>query len=130
MTKKEFTEVLDQGDYSYKEIGNRLIVTDFSGVDLGVTEIPSGIEFENNGYVYLDSLKKLPPDIKFKNSGSVSLFSLESISPGVVFENGRGIFLDHWGIDTRIHWGLGIQGIKRHKILNEMISYGIFDKTR
>lgn len=130
MTKQEFIEALGQGDYSYKEIGDRLIVTDFSGVDLGVTEIPSGVEFENDGYVYLDSLKKLPPDIKFKNRGSVSLFSLESISPGVVFENGRGIFLDHWGIDTRMHWELGIQGIKINKILNEMIFYGIFDEKK
>lgn len=130
MTKQELIEVLGQGDYSYKEVGDRLIVTDFSGVDLGVTEIPSGVEFENEGYVYLDSLKKLPPNVKFKNGGSVSLFSLESISPGVVFENGRGIFLDHWGIDTRMYWELGIQGIKINKILNEMISYGIFDKKR
>ena len=129
MTQEEFIKVLGQGDHSYKIIGDRLIVTGYSGVDLGITDIPSGIEFANSTYVYLDSLEKIPSDIKFKNSGSVSLSSLTSIPRGISFENGRGIFLDSLGIDSR-DWEGNIDGINTGRILNKMIADGLFDKER
>ena len=126
MTREEFIEVLNQGGHSYRKEGNKLVVTDYHGIDLGVTHIPPGVEFSNNSYVYLDSLEEIPSDIKFRNSGSVSLFSLGSIPRGVSFENGRGIFLDSLGVDSR-EWEGNIEGINPRKIINEMVSYGIFE---
>ena len=132
MTREEFIEVLNDGGHSYKEIGDRLVIIDYGGLDLGITDIPSGVEFRNSSYVYLDSLVNLPPDTKFKNLGSVSLHSLKSIPTDVTFENGRGVWLDSFGIDTKDSEEenniLNIEGISPKKILNQMISIGLFNK--
>ena len=90
------------------------------------------MEFRNDTYVYLDSLEILPSNIKFKNGGSVSLHSLRSIPTDVTFENGRGVWLDSFGIDTKDGEEenniLNIEGINPKRILNQMISIGLFNK--
>jgi hypothetical protein len=136
MTREEFTGILDEKGIKWSLQGGKIIVTDQGEVDLQtVYSLPPNIEFGNGTYVYLDSLEELPPGVTFKNGGSVSLHSLKSIHPETRFENGRGIWLDSLGMDTTdiifTHTPvLAIRGIGPNKILNAMISAGIFDKKK
>jgi hypothetical protein len=80
-------------------------------VDLrSLTSIPPGVEFNNEGYVYLNSLTSLPPGVEFRNGGSVDLRSLI----------GRRIYF----------WKGNIEGIDEKRLLNKMISLGLFDKNK
>jgi hypothetical protein len=134
MTREEFIEELDKNNYRWSFEGDTIVITDERGIDLDITTIPSNVEFRNGAYVYLDSLESLPPNIKFNNIGSVSLDSLNSISPGTSFENGRSVFFDSLGINTLLSGKkdsvLNIEGIDLQRLLNVMISLGLFDKSR
>ena len=134
MTRSEFIEILNLRYYSWTSEGNNIVVTERGEIDLYIKSLPPNVEFRNDTYVYLDSLESLPRNIKFKNGGSVSLHSLKSIPTDVTFENGRGVWLDSFGIDTK-DWEeenniLNIEGIHPKKILNKMISIGLFDKNK
>lgn len=133
MTQEEFIKVLGQGDHTYAQVGDRLIISDYGGLDLYISSLPPNVEFNNSSYVYLDSLESLPRNIKFKNGGSVSLHSLKSIPSDVTFENGRGVWLDSLGIDTKDSEEenniLNIEGINPKRILNQMISIGLFNRA-
>jgi hypothetical protein len=132
MTREEFIEILNLRYYSWTSEGNNIVITERGEIDLYIKSLPPNIEFRNDTYVYLDSLESLPPNIKFKNGGSVSLHSLRSIPPEVTFENGRGVWLDYLGIDTKDSEEennvLNIEGISPKRILNQMISIGLFDR--
>ena len=132
MTREKFIEILKKGNYTYSQVEDRLIITDYTGLDLEIKSLPSNVEFSGSSYVYLDSLESLPPNIKFKNGGSVSLHSLRSIPTGFTFENGRGVWLDSFGIDTKDgeeeNNVLNIEGINPKRILNQMISIGLLDR--
>jgi hypothetical protein len=132
MTRRDFIGILGRGYYSWTIEGNNIVITDRGEIDLDITSIPPNVEFRNDTYVYLDSLKNLPATIKFKNGGSVSLHSLKSIPSGITFENGRGVWLDSFGIDTKDSEDenniLNIEGISPKRILNQMISIGLFDR--
>jgi hypothetical protein len=107
MTREEFIEVLEEKGYSYEIEGDNLVVVDDWNVDLRSLEtISPGVVFSNEGYVSLESLKTLPPDVVFKNEGDVWLESLV----GGPFEDWRG----------------NIEGINNKKLLNFMISKGVF----
>ena len=111
MTREEFIEVLDDNGYSYEIEGDKIIVTQDGNVYLSSLEtIPSGVGFENGGNVDLDSLETLPPGVEFKNEGGVGLNSLTG---------GRFSF-----------WKGNIEGIKPNRLLNKMISIGIFNRRR
>jgi hypothetical protein len=134
MTREEFIEILNRRYYSWASEGNNIVITDRGEIDLDITSIPPNVEFRNDTYVYLDSLKSLPPNIKFKNRGSVSLYALNSIPPEITFENGRGVWLDSFGIDTKDaeeeNNVLNIEGINPKRILNQMISIGLLDREK
>jgi len=109
MTQKEFIKVLDKKGYSYKIEGDRVVVT-------------------HKGDVFLDSLTSLPPGVEFRNGGYVSLHSLTSLPPGVEFRN-RGVV----GLNSIIggefdDWKGNIEGIDSKRLLNLMISKGIFER--
>ena len=134
MTQKEFIKVLDEKGYSYEIEGAKIIVTgDGDGnVDLrSLTSLPPGVEVKNGGDVYLSSLTSLPPDVEFKNGDYVFLNSLTSISPGVEFRNGGGVsfesLIDVYGGYFR-QWKGNIEGIDSKRLLNKMISIGLFDR--
>ena len=57
MTREEFIQILDKKGYSYKIKGDKIIVTEDGNVFLdSLKTIPPGVEFNNGGDVYLDSL--------------------------------------------------------------------------
>ena len=111
MTREEFIKVLDLRRISYKEEGNKIVVTHEFAVFLGsLTSLPPGVEFRNEGHVYLYSLASLPPGVEFRNEGYVNLDSLTG-----------GRFYD---------WKGNIEGIDSKRLLNKMISLGLFDRKR
>jgi hypothetical protein len=109
MTREAFIKVLDEKGYSYEKRGNKIVVTHEGHVELeSLTSLPSRTEFRNRGYVYLDSLTSLPSD--------------------VVFGNGREIYLDSLTGDFFSKWGGNIDGINKKRLLNKMISLGLFER--
>ena len=149
MTREEFIEVLDDKLYSYKMEGNKVTVTHERYINLNslktlppgvvfrnegdvalgsLTSLPSGVEFRNGLGVDLDSLKTLPPGVAFKNGGSVHLGALTSLPPGVEFRNGKTINLRSLTGGWFYEWEGNIQGIDSKRLLNAMISKGIFER--
>ncbi len=152
MTREEFIKVLEEEGYSYEIDGDKIVINHRMGVDLrGLKTLPPGTEFKNGGYVcldsletlppgvvfrnegkvYLESLKTLPPGVEFRNEGSVYLHSLVTLPPGVMFRNGGdvnlesligGVFINKWiG-----NWIGNIEGVDSKRLLNLMISKGVF----
>ena len=106
---EEFIGVLEEKGYSYNLEGNKIVVTRNSGVYLGsLKTLPPGVQFENGGDVYLGSLETLPPGVEFKNEGPVDLRSL------------IGGFFNKWDGN--------IDGVEPKRLLNKMISMGMFDR--
>jgi hypothetical protein len=109
MTREEFIEILDKKKYSYKIEGDNIVVTEKDDVYLrALTSLPLGVVFNNEGRVYLNSLTSLPPGVEFRNGGRVYLNSL------------TGDWLDEWNGN--------IKGIGSKRLLNYMISKGIFER--
>ena len=107
MTQEAFINELDEKGYSYKIEGDKLVVTNERDVRLDyLTSLPPGVVFRNKGSVYLNSLKSLPPGVEFKNRWSVKLDSL----------------IGGWFDD----WKGNIEGIDSKRLLNSMISKGMF----
>ena len=129
MTREEFIKVLDNKKYSYKMKGDNIVVTRSGHVGLeSLTSLPPGVEFNNKGIVGLESLTSLPPGVEFNNEGFVDLDSLKSLPPGVVFNNEGGVYLESLvggGFDD---WKGNIEGVDSKKLLNLMISKGIFER--
>ena len=104
-----------------------------------LTFIPPGVVFNNKGNkrdfwwdnrapVYLDSLTSLHPGVVFKNEGYVILNYLTSISPGVEFKNRGDVRLKSLKGDWFYKWEGNIEGIDSKRLLNKMISIGLFDR--
>ena len=108
MTTEEFKRKLDAHDYSYVEEESRILVI---GKDIWLSNcvrIPSCIEFINNGNVWIESLVSIPSGVVFSNSGIVHLKTL---------------------IGKTFHkWDGNIDGIEPKRLLNKMISIGLFDR--
>ena len=111
MTQEAFIEKLDDKGYSYEIVGDKIVVT-------------------HKGHVHLSSLTSLPPDVEFKNGGYVFLNSLTSISPGVEFRNGKDVSFESL-IDLYSgfkEWKGNIDGVEPKRLLNKMISIGLFNR--
>ena len=129
MTREEFIEILDETRYSYEIEGDKIVVTHKGYVDLlSLKTISPGVVFENGGDVWLSRLTSLPPGVGFKNGKDVYLDSLKTLSPDVEFRNGRDVDLDSliggWFRD----WKGNIEGIEPKRLLNKMISLGLFER--
>ena len=154
MTREEFIKVLEEKGYPFKEEGGKIIVTysvDYGYVNLShLPSIPPGVIFDNTGSVNLEGIDIIPEGTVFTNGGEVFLDGLETISSGVVFNNRKFIYLpsvksispaiefNSYGNIYLIsliggwfeHWRGNIDGIQPNRLLNKMISLGIFDKER
>ena len=127
MTQEEFIKQLDKKGYPYEIEGDKVVVTSNNGyVDLNsLTSLSPGVEFKNGGDVELNSLASIPPDVVFRNRGYVNLRSLTSISPGVEFKNGGDVDFR----SLRFYkWEGNIEGISSKRLLNFMISKGVFER--
>jgi len=66
--------------------------------------------------------------VEFKNGGDVFLKSLTSISPGVEFRNGGDVDLGYFKQIWFSQWKGNIEGIDPKRLLNVMISKGVFER--
>ena len=129
MTRKFFIQVLAKNRYSYEIVGEELIVTYNGAVDLNKLEtLPPGVEFKNEGNVWLESLETIPPGVEFKNTGNVYLKPLKTLPPGVEFKNGGDVDLSSLVGGWFEDWKGNIKGINYKRLLNVMISKGIFER--
>ena len=134
MTREEFIEILDIQHYSYKVEGNKIIITKGEGHELAfvylkfLTSLPPGVEFKVWGDVYLDYLTSLPPDTEFNNAGSVILNSLTSLPSSAEFNNGGSVWLSALISGRFDDWKGNIEGVNWKRLLNKMISLGVFER--
>jgi hypothetical protein len=107
MTQEEFEQELKKGEYSFRRVGDEILVTHQGSVNLSSLErVPPGVRFENQGWVSLNFLKSLPPGVRFENQGDVWLGSLV----GGWFEDWKG----------------NIEGVDHKRLLNLMIDKKLF----
>jgi hypothetical protein len=129
MTREEFIKVLDGKGYSYEIEGDKIVVTYYYDLWLNSLEtLPHDVEFRNGGHVYLDSLKTLPLGVEFKNVRNVRLGSLKTLPLGVEFKNGGDVNLDDLIGGNFDEWKGNIEGIDSKRLLNLMISKGVFER--
>jgi hypothetical protein len=132
MTREDFIKVLKGKRYSYYIENGWVIVNYDNRLDLeSLKTLPERIEFRNHGYVNLCHIKNLPKDIIFNNQGGVYLDSLENLTEDTKFENsGYIVALDRLGLILGLNYKfpLRIDGILDRRLLNKMISLGLFDK--
>ena len=133
MTQEEFIKELDGEDYSYKIEGGKLIVTagDSEGnFDLYLGSIPSDVIFRNPGYVDLLYIDNIPSGVDFRNGGDVRFSSVTSIEKGVHFNNHGEVYLKSIFGSWAHYWEGAIEGIGTKRLLNKMISIGLFDRRK
>jgi hypothetical protein len=129
MTREEFIEILKENKISYEIKGNKVVITHMDTIFLhNIDTIPSNVEFNNRGSIYLYRIKFLPQGVVFNNSGSVTLDSVRSISKGVYFNNEGVIELDFIIGGWFFEWEGNIKGIDEKRLLNKMISLGLFER--
>ena len=127
MTQEEFVQELKKGGYSFRRVGDEILVTHQGDVNLSSLEsLPPGVRFENKGDVGLPSLESLPPDVRFQNQGGVWLRSLKSLPPGVRFENQGSVWLSSLVGGWFEDWKGNIEGVNPKKLLNLMIDKKLF----
>jgi hypothetical protein len=88
--------------------------------------LPVDVQFNNRGEVDLRSLVKLS-DMVFNNRGDVNLWSLKMLSANVRFNN-WDVTLGSLTGGSFEDWSGNIEGIHSTKLLNSMISKGIFER--
>lgn len=131
MIQEEFTSILHKKGYSYRIDGDMIIVinTNNNGVvnpsiDLrDITSIPPNVIFNNSGYVFLTKLTSIPPNVIFNNRRYIDLRNCLKIDSSVIFNNEESIFVDKLITNN---WEGNIEGIDSKRLLNLMISKGIF----
>jgi hypothetical protein len=129
MTREAFIKVLKKEGYSYEIEGDKVVVTGEGFVYLrSLTSLPPGVVFRNRGYVDLGSLTSLPPGVEFRNRSSVYLTSLTSLPPDVEFRNEGDVYLGFLIGRWFDKWKGNIEGIDSKRLLNSMISKGLFER--
>jgi hypothetical protein len=149
MTKEAFIKELKEKRYSHKIEGDKIVVTREGDVHLSsLTSLPPDVEFRNEGYVYLDrltslppgsafkneghvnlrSLISIPPDVEFKNVGNINLDSITSLPPGVEFKHRGNVYFKYLMGGRFSDWRGDIEGIDSKRLLNKMISLGLFER--
>jgi hypothetical protein len=129
MTQEEFIKVLNKEVYTYEIEGDNIIVTYSVGADLRyLTSLPPGVVFKTGWSVDLRSLTSLPPGVEFRNKGHVRLDALTSIPSDVVFSNEGVVYLDALIGGRFDEWQGNIEGIDSKRLLNMMISKGVFER--
>lgn len=144
MTREAFIKVLDEKGYPYEIVGDKIIVN----AEVG------NPGYSGDGYLYLEKLKSLPPNVHFKASGNIYLNALTHLPSGISF-GGCGWYVGLKSLrsipsDTRFEmnasirsligpaggygyfhsWEGLIEGIAPKRLLDKMVSLGLFDKRR
>ena len=104
----------------FKNIGD--VVLDSLG------NLSSVVVFENRGNVDLPVLTSLTLGVEFSNEGNVDLPQLTSIPPGVKFSNKSYVYLKSLVGGYFHDWRGNIKGINSNRLLNLMISKGLFER--
>ena len=129
MTEEAFIKELEEKRYSYGIEGDNVVVTYRGYVDLeSLTSLPPVVVFEIPLDVYLESLTSLPAGVEFRNEGSVFLNSLTRIPSDFQFKNEGDVYLESLVGGWFKYWSGNIEGIDSKRLLNKMISIGLFDR--
>jgi len=138
MTIEEFKSALDQKGIFYEMEEERLVIECYSDLKLNrIKTIPPGVIFRywlSGVYpaVYLNDLEEIPPGVEFMG-GRIYLNSLRRIDPSVKIGSNCVMVCPMLGEETIndvpviYHFLFAIDGIEDWRILNKMISVGLFN---
>ncbi len=123
MTREEFIDLIEKRNYPYSIEGDTIVFSSrINNIRFDITSIPSNVEFKNAGDVFMLNLISVPSNVKFNNGGSVFLTRVISIDSSSVFLNEGGLFLNRSMIPRNI------EGIDNKRLINLMISKGLFER--
>ncbi len=128
MTRERFIELLHSKRYAYKIEGDMIFVNSSpsgGGIHLDYSSIPPGVVFINKESVFLDNLISMPDNIVFNNGKDVHLRWCKNIPSSVKFNNGGKVLLKEKWFSN---WSCNIEGINSTKLLNLMVSKGMFER--
>ena len=122
MTREGLIEMLDriadrqklEPFYTIKD--NKILITGNNGT----------VDFNKTEGVNLNWIKNIPADVEFINDGPVRLDRVMEIDPSVRFNNNGWVLLKRLDIRYFNKWSGNIEGIASNRLLNFMISKGIF----
>jgi len=131
MEREEFKRILEEKGYPYEETLTRIMVGKHrNSIDLSeLKSIPSNVVFRNMGSLSLDSIEAIPSGVVFMNGLYVYFNSLRRIHPSVRFLNeGERIYTCTKTVGAVTIWSFsfGVPGISDYRVLNKMISMGLF----
>jgi hypothetical protein len=130
MTREEFIDEIDSQGYSFREEGDKLIIGELDQqMDLVyLKSIPTNVKFNNKGTIMFWNLDDISSGVEFNNKGHIYLEDLKSIPPGVEFNNEGSIELRSIIGGWNDRWKGNIEGIDSNRLLNKMISLGLFER--
>jgi hypothetical protein len=122
MTREGLIEMLDriadnrnlEPFYTIKD--NKILITGNNGT----------VDFHKTPGVNLNWIKNIPADVEFINDGPVRLDRVMEIDPSVRFNNNGWVLLKRLDIRYFNKWSGNIEGIASNRLLNLMISKGLF----
>jgi hypothetical protein len=148
---EEYGKIIVGGDEDYEE--GDIDLSGLKSIPEGVTfrnegrvdlesliHLPKEIFFNNKGDVRLNSLTSLSNGINFDNGGNVFLNSLTHIPKGTIFSKVKFVNLEsiigkrpkkpsyEWAHDFFDSWEGNIEKIGYLRLLNKMISIGLFER--
>jgi hypothetical protein len=148
MTREELIEQLDKDKITYNLAGNGVEITGSNGLAYKwnvtihhIKTLPSGVIFNNKGNVHMADLHEISEGVQFNNGGNIVLGVAPQgikIHPSTVFNNGKGKIMigynrgGRYMFNTSGDWGESWNGsiddIDSKRLLNHMISKGLFEK--
>ena len=122
MTKEEFIEVLDRQGMQHHEEGGRLVVNEgndyVSFYYLQADSMPPNVTFENAGNLQLGNVKEIPEGVFFNNEGYIYWLDAGKIPGGTRFGKWvKGIVTNKRVLD------LGIPEINEGDLLTATFKY-------
>jgi len=96
------------------------------GVTCTVDSFHPSTRFENNGAVWLETLKEIKDGTEFNNKGQIFFEALTKIGKDVLFHNTRGVYFINRLGDNLKDWGKYlVRGIEEERFVRLLINRGI-----
>ena len=124
MTREGLIEMLDRiadrqkSEPFYTIKDNKILITGNNGT----------VDFRHTMGINLNWIKNIPADVEFVNDGPVRLDRVMEIDPSVRFNNNGWVLLKRLDIRYFNKWSGNIEGIDSKRLLNFMISKGLFER--
>lgn len=109
-----------------KELPEGIIFRNNGSVTCSVESFHPSTRFENNGAVWLETLKEIKNGTEFKNKGQIYFQHLRKIGKDVLFNNKNGVYFINRLNDDLKNWNnYTPEGIDEERFIRILINRGI-----